>query len=66
MSLVKYRLKEVAADFDPDQAKEVFDLPENEVPVMLLDLGYASEEAAGQPLPNHASRKELSETVKYI
>ena len=52
--------------FDPDQAKEVFDLPENEVPVMLLDLGYASEEAAGQPLPNHASHKELSETVKYI
>lgn len=52
--------------FDPDQAREALCLPENEVPVMLLDLGYASEEAAGQPLPNHASRKELSETVKYI
>ena len=30
---------------------------------MLLDLGYAAEGA--KPLPNHASRKPLSETVVY-
>lgn len=50
--------------FDPDKAKALFDLPENEQVVMLLDLGYAAKGAG--PLPNHASRKPLTETVKYI
>lgn len=31
---------------------------------MLLDLGFASEEAG--PLPNHFSRKPLDETVTRI
>ena len=30
---------------------------------MILDLGYAAEGAG--PLPNHASRKPLEETVVY-
>ena len=30
---------------------------------MILDLGYAAEDAA--PLPNHFSRKALAETVSY-
>lgn len=50
--------------FDPDRAKRVFALPENEQIVMLLDLGYAADGAG--PLPNHNSRKPLSETVEYI
>ena len=50
--------------FDPDKAAEVFDLPQNEEVLMFLDLGYAAEGAG--PLPNHASRKDLPETVTYL
>jgi len=50
--------------FDPDKAAEVLGLPENEEVLMLLDLGYAAEGAG--PLPNHDSRKPLSETVTYL
>jgi len=49
---------------DPDRAAEIFDLPENEEVLMLLDLGYAAEGAG--PLPDHESRKELKETVSYL
>lgn len=50
--------------FDPEKARVELGLPENEEVVMLMDLGYAAEGAG--PLPNHASRKPLDETVKYI
>ena len=50
--------------FDPDQAAQAMDLPENEEVLMLMDLGYAAEEAG--PLTNHASRKALSETVTWL
>ncbi|MCQ2242328.1 nitroreductase family protein [Treponema sp.] len=50
--------------FDPDELKKDLNLPENEEILMLLDLGYAAEDAG--PLPNHESRKPLSETVSYI
>jgi len=50
--------------FDPDALHEKLGLPENERIMMMLDLGYAAEGAA--PLPNHGSRKELSETVAYL
>ena len=50
--------------FDPAKAAELFGLPENEEVLMLLDLGYAAEGAG--PLANHASRKDLSETVVYL
>jgi nitroreductase len=43
---------------------EAIGLPENEEILMLLDLGYAAEGAG--PLPNHSSRKPLSETVSYL
>ena len=36
----------------------------NEEIVMLLDLGHAAEGAG--PLPNHSSRKPLSETVTFL
>lgn len=59
--------KEVGVDscwinfFDPEKMRQALGLPENEEVVMALDLGYPAEGA--KPLPNHASRKPLSETV---
>ena len=49
--------------FDPDKAKEELGLPENEMVTILIDLGYPDE--AAKPLPNHESRKPLSEIVTY-
>ena len=50
--------------FDPDKLAKALGLPENEEILMILDLGYASEN--GKPLPNHSLRKPLSETVAYL
>ena len=50
--------------FDPDILAKELGLPENEEILMLMDLGYAAEGAG--PLENHDSRKDLSETVKYM
>jgi nitroreductase len=49
---------------DPEKLAETLGLPENEEVLMVMDLGYAAEGAG--PLPNHSSRKELSETVSYM
>lgn len=49
---------------DPEEAAALFELPENEVVVMALDLGYPAEDAG--PLPNHENRKALSETVRFL
>ena len=49
---------------DPEKLAQVLGLPENEEVLMVMDLGYAAEGAG--PLPNHASRKPLSETVAYL
>ncbi len=51
-------------NFDLEKAKKLFNLPENEDVLMLLDLGFA-EEGTG-PLPNHTKRKPLNETVSYL
>ena len=50
--------------FDPDKAASALGLPKNEEVLMLLDLGYAAEGAG--PLPNHESRKPLTDTVTYL
>ena len=50
--------------FDPDKLAQALALPENEEVLMVMDLGYAAEDAG--PLPNHSSRKPLSETVSHI
>ena len=50
--------------FDPDKLHAMLRLPDNEEILMLLDLGYADEE--GKPLPNHFSRKPLSDTVSRL
>ena len=47
-----------------DDLHEALGLPENEEILMLLDLGYAADDA--KPLANHFSRKLLSETVSYL
>ena len=49
---------------DPEKLAEALSFPENEEILMVMDLGYAAEGAG--PLPNHSSRKELSETVSYM
>ena len=48
---------------DPAVAKEKLGLPDSEEVLMFLDLGFAAEGAG--PLPNHADRKPLEETVEY-
>ena len=50
--------------FNPDDVAKAFNLPENEVVVMLMDLGFAAEGVG--PLPNHFNRKPLEETVHYL
>ncbi|MCM1349514.1 MAG: nitroreductase family protein [Firmicutes bacterium] len=50
--------------FDPDKLHTLLGLPENEEILMILDLGYGSENAV--PLPNHGLRKPLDETVSHI
>lgn len=49
---------------DPAKLAEVIGLPANEKILMMLDLGFAGEDAA--PLANHFSRKPLEETVTYL
>jgi len=49
---------------DPGKLAEGLGLPADEEVLMVMDLGYAAEGAG--PLPNHNSRKELSETVSYM
>lgn len=49
--------------FDPDNMAKALGLPEDLVVVCALDLGYAAPE--GKALPNHFSRKPLTETVEY-
>ncbi len=50
--------------FNPDDVAKAFNLPKNEVVVMLLDLGFAAE--GFEPLPNHLKRKPIEETVSYV
>lgn len=49
-------------NFDFEKLKNELQLPENEEILMLMDLGYGDN---FKPLPNHDSRKELTETVTY-
>ena len=51
-------------NLNPDQLAADLGLPENEEILMAMDLGYAAEGVG--PLPNHSSRKDLSDTVSYI
>ena len=50
--------------FDPDKAKKVLDLPDDEEILMFLDAGYPTEN--GKPLPNHSSRKDIKDTTTFM
>ena len=47
--------------FDSDEVSSVFNLPKNHIPVMMLVMGYPSENT--KPSPWHYERKPLEETV---
>ena len=50
--------------FPPTAAREALGLPEDEVPVLLMPIGYAAADAA--PSPRHFESRPLSENVKEI
>ena len=49
--------------FDPDLIAKEFNLPNNIVPVVLMPLGYPSQDATQSP--HHNKRKLIKETVFY-
>ena len=49
--------------FDSQKIKEVFELPENIIPVVLLPIGYPDETSI--PHPNHDKRFDIGVTVFY-
>lgn len=50
--------------FDSQDVIDAFELPANEVPVMMIALGYPS--SSSHPAHLHSKRKSIDETVKYI
>ncbi|GHU90415.1 nitroreductase [Clostridia bacterium] len=44
--------------FDPEKASELFGLPENIVPMAVLDVGYPADDA--KPAPPHSQREPLA------
>lgn len=50
--------------FEHDRLHRLMNLPANEEILMLLDLGHAAPDAA--PLPNHFSRKPLTDLVTEL
>ena len=50
--------------FEPAKAKALFAIPDSEVPVLVMPLGYPAEGAG--PLPNHTKKKKLEETVRFL
>lgn len=53
----------LVGSFSPDKIKEIYKLPETFKPVLILPIGYPSEDA--RPSDNHYSRKELEETIYW-
>ncbi len=49
--------------FDPEKLVEVFEVPENLVPVAILPIGYPSEEA--KPSKLHFERNDISDFVYW-
>ncbi len=50
--------------FSPTETARVMGLPENEVPLLLMPLGYPAEDA--EPAPRHTEKRPLHETVRSI
>ena len=51
-------------NFSPTGAKELFALPDNMQPVLLMPIGYAADGV--EPLPKHAEKKALEEIVEEL
>ncbi|EKQ57443.1 MULTISPECIES: nitroreductase family protein [unclassified Clostridium] len=49
--------------FNPDAARNAFNIPENFEPICIFPLGYPSKDA--KPNPRHTDRKELSQVIFY-
>ena len=50
--------------FANSKLEELFDLPENEKSVLIMPIGYATDDA--KPTPLHEQKRGSSETVKYL
>ena len=50
--------------FIPQEVSRAYNLPDYEIPVLLMPLGYAAEDCS--PADRHQQRKELSELVSYL
>ena len=50
--------------FDSQQVAEVLSLPKNHIPVMMLAMGYPSDQT--KPSPWHFQRKPIEETVTVL
>lgn len=49
--------------FDPDKLVEIYEIPQNLIPVAILTIGYPSEEA--KPSKLHFKRNEISDFVYW-
>jgi len=49
--------------FDPDKLAEIYEIPQNLIPVAILPIGYPSEEA--KPSKLHFERNEISDFVYW-
>ncbi|MBR2082766.1 MAG: nitroreductase family protein [Elusimicrobiaceae bacterium] len=50
--------------FSPQAVSRTYNIPDHEIPVLLLPIGYAAEDCA--PADRHTMRKELKELVSYL
>lgn len=50
--------------FDPDAIRNEFALPESQIPVAILVMGYPADDVQASPM--HARNKAMHEIVKYL
>lgn len=50
--------------FSPKAVAHAYNLPEHEIPVLLMPIGYAAEDCA--PADRHQERKDLKDLVTYL
>ena len=54
----------IVRSFQTQKLKELFQLPENIVPIVLLPIGYPKENT--KPSENHFKRKDIKDMVEYL
>ena len=50
--------------FSPQAVSRAYNLPDHEIPVLLMPIGYAAEDCA--PADRHTDRKDLKDLVTYL